>query len=51
MRWLVAIGLLLILLFVFREVPIVGAFDDLLLATVELLSAIGFLIQRFIPSL
>jgi hypothetical protein len=51
MRWMIAIGLLLVVLYVFREVPIVGAFDRLLLATVELLSAIGFLIQRFIPSL
>jgi hypothetical protein len=51
MRWIVAIGLLLVALVVFREVPVIGAFDNLLLAVITLLSTIGLLIQRFIPSL
>lgn len=51
MRRIVAVGLIVIVLVVFREVPIVGAIDHLLLAIVALLSAIGNLIQRFIPSL
>jgi hypothetical protein len=51
MRWIVAVVLLVIVLVVFREVPIVGAFDNLLLAIVAVLSASGLLIQRFIPPL